>query len=401
MAGLRCRARLALLVLAAGLVGSVVAVPPADAGFPRTEDRIRNWAAENMGRDHTHTRAEAIRAAKRFDVIVATKYAYRYHVRAMKKANPDLVLLVYLNGTFAQKTQGSTFPEDWYSRDANGDKIRSKAYGNYLMDPSERGWVRSRIRTCVGFLRVSRYDGCFVDMLGTAPLEPGYLTGSPINPATGEPWTPRRWLWATGALGASVRSVVAPAPVVGNGLRSGSYYFSSSQPSRRLLRKLDGGAAESWMRTAWQSVDVWPTTSSWRRNVDMLVNAGARGKTVLTLTELWATATDAQRAQWHRFALGSFLLGDDGHSYFSFSGSRTADPTKAMALWRIELGTPRGDYFKRSGVFRRRFTRGKVVVNPTTDTYRVRLGGAYIDESGNRRRWVRLGPHEAEVLIEA
>jgi len=393
-------ARLASIALTSAVLG-LVSASVADAGFPRAADEIRNWAPEHAGQDHTHTRTEAIRTAKRFDVIVATKEAYRDHVGAMRKANPDLVLLVYLNGTFAQKNQGSAYPAQWYSRDANGDKIRSKGYGNYLMDPSKWGWIRSRAQTCARFLTSSGYDGCFLDMLGTTPLDPGYLTGKPINATTDDPWTPRQWLSATGALGASVKSAVSPALVVGNGLRSGSYYFSSGQPSRRLLRKLDGGCAESWMRTAWQGVDAWPTTSTWRRNVDMLADAGAHGKTVLAFTKLWVGASDEQRERWHRFALASFLLGDDGHSYFFFSGARTADPTRASALWRVRLGAASGDYFEKGGVFRRKFANGKVVVNPSTGTYRVRLGGAYIDESGDRRHWVRLGPHDAAVLVKA
>ena len=39
-------------------------------------------------------------------------------------------------------------------------------------------------QSCANLLSGTVYDGCYLDMLGTAPLWPGYATGLPINPVT-------------------------------------------------------------------------------------------------------------------------------------------------------------------------------------------------------------------------
>ena len=87
----------------------------------------------------------------------------------MKAANPNLTLLVYLNGSYAQQNQGSAFPDAWYSHTAGGAKITSKGYGNYLMNPASPGWINQVVQTCIAFKADSGYDGCLLDMLGTGP----------------------------------------------------------------------------------------------------------------------------------------------------------------------------------------------------------------------------------------
>jgi hypothetical protein len=374
---------------------------PASGGFPASSARIRNWSPEQIGVDHAHTRSEAVATARAFDMVVAVHGAYRGLVDEMRAVNPDLVILVYLNGTFAQQNQRGAFPRRWYARTRGGEKIRSRGYGNYLMLPSQPGWVDNVRDRCARFRREGPYDGCFVDMLGTAPLERGYLNGRPIDPATGRIWTKPHWLKATSALAARVKSQISPHIVAANGLRNGKAYFSSKAPSERLPRALDGACAESWLRHAWQGVRDWPTVREWKKNVNMLRDAGAQGKSILVLTKLWVRATDAQKNRWHRFTLASFLLGDDGVSYFSFTASRRRDPTRGHPWWNVELGDPLSPYTANGGVYQREFEHGRVLVNPTNDTASIALGGLYVDLSGRSIRRVTLGPHGAEVLREA
>jgi hypothetical protein len=395
---IRCRM---LAAMTAGLALVVACSPPASGGFPVSSERLRRWAPEQIGLDHSHTRSEAVATAKAFDVIVAVHGAYRGLVDDMRAANPDLVILVYLNGTFAQQNQRGAFPRRWYARTRGGEKIRSRGYGNYLMLPSRPGWVDHVRDRCARFRRVGPYDGCFVDMLGTSPLDRGYLTGRPINPATGKVWTKPQWLKATSAVATKVRIRISPHLVAANGLRNGQTYFGSNAPSERLLRAVDGACAESWMRVATQRVRDWPTVRRWKKNVNMLRDAGQQGKSVLVLTKLWVRATEAQKKRWHRFALASFLLGDNGRSYFFFTASRDRDPTRGHPWWNRELGDPLGSYVRVGGVFQREFEKGRVLVNPTNRRISIDLGSFYVDLSGTRIQRVTLGPHGAEVLRDA
>jgi hypothetical protein len=131
----------------------------------------------------------------------------------------------------------------------------------------------------------------------------------------------------------------------------------------------------------------------------MLRDAGAQGKSVLVLTKLWARATEAQTKRWHRFALASFLLGDDGRSYFFFTASRRRDPTRGHPLWNVDLGDPLSSYATIGGVYQREFEYGKVLVNPTNTRISIELGGLYVNLSGTSIRRVALGPHGTAVLL--
>ena len=103
-----------------------------------------------------------------------------------ENANPQLKVLVYHNGAFAQKNEGTKYPAAWYARDANGNKVVQTVFGNYLMDVSHPEWVAEVVRQCRAAKASTGADGCYTDMLMTAPLFENYASGGkPINPATG------------------------------------------------------------------------------------------------------------------------------------------------------------------------------------------------------------------------
>ena len=115
-------------------------------------------------------------------------------VAEMKRARPGLRLLVYMNAAFVQARDGDAYPDAWYARDADGAKIISLGFANWLMDVTVRGWARDRAKTCERLIAGAGYDGCMLDLLGTAPLLPGYATGIPIDERTDEPWRSKDWL---------------------------------------------------------------------------------------------------------------------------------------------------------------------------------------------------------------
>ncbi len=350
----------------------------------------RSWAVENEAPDHVHTRAE-VRTARRHDYVVALRNSYRGHVDAMRRANPDLRLMVYLNGAFAQRTERSTYPSSWYLRDRHGDKVRND-WGLWMMNPANRKWVRDRVRTCKEFLRASGYDGCSLDNLGSGTLWRGSLSGAPIDPRSGRRWTERAWLRATTRLASTVRRRVASAPLAVNGLVNGDRYFDTVAPTSALLRSVDFAMAETWMRSAWQPIDSHRPESAWRQDVDLLADAERRGQRALVMTKAWAAGSSARKRRLHEFALASFLLGDDGGNRFTFSYGQGADPTRNHRWAAVDLGGPLGRYAKVGGVYRRSFARGLVLVNPGTSRRRVTLPSTYRSLSGEAVRRVVLRP---------
>jgi hypothetical protein len=155
--------------------------------------------------------------------------------------------------------------------------------------------------------------------------------------------------------------------------------------------------AEVFVRPATSAVNFYKNEVNWRYDVDMLVDAAARGQFVTAITKVWTNSTATQQDAWHRYALGTFLLGyRPGSAFFTFRTDKRLTPPSRY--WDVDLGLPVGGYAKIGGVYQRTFALGRVLVNPTTATVTVNLGGVFTDLDGRSVTSVTLAPHTAEIL---
>jgi hypothetical protein len=377
---------------------ATAAVAPANA--------LKRWAATNGGGPtaQSPTLAQALSVAANYDLILATKKSYAPYVAQMRQMNPSLKIVAYLNGTYAQSNEGGLYPEPWYARDANGAKVRSKKFGNYLMDPTNAGWIQSRTQTCADYATQAGYDGCYLDMLGNATVGKNYVTAPPVNPATHAAWTSPGWIGATSRLGASVQAANWSMLVVGNGLGNGNQYFDpASGPSSALLNGLAGGNAQGWIRSESDAITDFRTAKVWKRDVDMLGDAAKRGRFVMAMTKTDNPGTPAQLQQVHRYALASFLLGTDGTQYFYFSPNGNDDGVNAPDTPddHVNPGMPLTSYTAQAnGAYVRPYSNGYVAVNPNTAPVTVNLGATYVDLDGNSASQVTLQPHTGMVFTK-
>ena len=178
-------------------------------------------------------------------------------------------------------------------------------------------------------------DGCYTDMLMTAPLFENYASGGkPINPATGRPWTFPEFQAAVEAIADAVRTGV-PGPYAANGVARGQRWFAAGGASAKTLTNhVDAAHAEIWLRDRTLAASQWPSAADWKLDVDMVVNAEAEGRVVMVETKLWETASAALVDRWRAFTLGSFLLGTEGRStWFLFTPARTFAGMTAAHPW--------------------------------------------------------------------
>jgi hypothetical protein len=324
--------------------------------------------------------------AANFNVITAHVIAYEGQVPAMKVVNPNLRVLAYMNATFSQAYQGTTYPIQDYAVDAQGHRVTASKSGNFLMDPSNTDWINNRINQCEIDVEESGYDGCYLDLLGGAPVGSGFVTAPPINQSTHQPWTRSQWLTATANLAASMQAAVHsitvyghPVLVYGNGLVNGAQYYDPVAPSSMLIGSLDGGVAESWLRQQGDSVTKTVTASVWLENVNMIAAVEAMGKPLLIITKLWVPATQAQQDAWREFALASYLMGTQGLSMFFFSAGWQIPRTTFLPWYNTTLGAASGPYSFQSsmGVYERTFANGLVLVNVDSVPHTVTLGQTY------------------------
>jgi hypothetical protein len=339
----------------------------------------------------------------------------------MHAANPNLRLYVYLNGMFAQAPEGKHFPNTWYMKSPNGKRIRSRGWGNWLMDPRGRAahtefgvttnswgdWVAERCRALVAN---GHFDGCFLDMLGSAPLWSGYNQRGrvPAGDARGRQFSAAQWFKGiTGPVAKRV-SEVAGVPVYGNGIASGArYYGGELGPTRLLLGFAARGDAEIWLRTPTQAIGRFPGGSEWRTEVQMLADTSAAGRPVNATVKTWVKAPESLKARWRRYGLASFLIGNRGHGTFEFSADeRMPTAESASAIYDIDLGAPLvthgsvRDYFAQ-GVFRRGFENGVVFVNAGKRPKTISFSTPLYSRSGKAYRTLRVGARDAAILLRS
>jgi len=200
----------------------------ASAGSTAHTPVLVPWSYQAVAPSPGYTLTEAVNQAKGFSVIAANQNAYGASTAAMLAANPNLQLLAYVNGAYAQSTQGSAYPANWYLHSAGGAQVRSVGYGNYLMDVTNPAWISSVIQHCQQAMTKTHYVGCFIDMMGTASITAGYTNALPVDPATHLAFTNGQWLASTSALARQVKSALgASVPVYANGLGNGARYFDA------------------------------------------------------------------------------------------------------------------------------------------------------------------------------
>jgi hypothetical protein len=397
-------------VLASLVVAATVAVPfLASGSSPAGATNgllLKRWAATMDGGAAAQavTVDQAVADAQSLDLIVARKGTFTPYLAAMRAGNPGVKLLVYLNGSYAQSGQGPTtgaYPATWYAKNASGQPVTSKSEGNWLMDVTNASWVQDRVQTCTSFAADSGYDGCYVDMLGGASVAAGYVSSPPVNPTTNATWTASDWMAATGKLGAAVKNGNPGRMVVGNGLQNGRQYFATTGATSVLLGGIDGGNAQGWIRGASDAITAFPSTANWKQEVNMLVDAGSKGKSVIAMTKVWGvTAGQDQIDAVHRFALASFMLGTDGNQYFDWDVNQTDGAVVADHPYdHVNVGTPTGPYAVKNSVYVRYFTNGIAVVNASkTATYTFNLGGTYKNLQGVSMTKITLAPDTGDVF---
>lgn len=362
---------------------------------------VRVWAPEFMERRAKVDEARAVRDATNYPLLVATKKVYTPYVDAMKKTNPNLVLALYSNGTFAKSDELKTIPDKALLKDAKGNLVKHRQYKLWLANPTDPDWIASRIALCKNGMVEYKYNGCLLDNLGPAPVDPSYVSAAPINPKTSKAWTETEWIAATAELAKKVRAAISPAPLVGNSLGNGSSYLHSTKPTSPLMEGLDYGMSEVFLRGGKESVKSYPKAAEWSNAVKMLQVASQQGRTILAAVKLWVPATQAQQQQWLRFSVATFLMGADTKHRFYFSPAESAIRTVYDPLLSTPIGDPVGTMASVSGgAYKRDFTNGIAVVNPSGSSVTVSLGGSYVNAAGQTVTQVAVPANDGALLTK-
>jgi hypothetical protein len=340
---------------------------------------------------------EAAAVARQFDVIAGLPHQFGGQLDVMRAANPRLRAYVYVNATYLHEPQLPDLPSWALAHTLDGQLIRSNQWGNYLGTPSLPRWVAYKQRECAAALEASGADGCYLDMLGSAPTVAGYGTGLPVNPATGRLWTRAEWLTATAALASQIAAYTG-RPMLSNGFGNGRRYFATGAPSKILLSGAVGSTSEGFMKRPRGAIDAFESVRRWRQEAAMLTDANLADGVALTVTKTWGGGTDQQKQAWQLYALATFLLGNAGHSYFAFLADPAQPATLDSPLYHLRIGRPLDAVTAAGGVYQRWFSNGRVLVNPGAQPVSLQLGTGYRTSAGVVVSSISLAPHTGEIL---
>ena len=350
----------------------------------------------------------------------------------MMAANPRLLIFRYLNAIYDTGTQ---FPESWYMHNSAGHRLFNSVWRTYLMDPrsaeaytkdgvTSHGWVDYLVYL---YRRdVARNPGVFnggiwLDDVGGSPHVIDSATSQPSYAvdSNGRRWSDADWNALTTSVSARLREVTGQL-VFANALLTGHCYFTGcggEVPTRFFAGtpSLDGVMAEGWLTMWFKSTASMPTFEGWRLDVQMVIDANRRGRAVQLMTSPPAITSAEEVAKWRLYAYASFLLANGGKSYFQFApncrpncgGSKhTSTFEMADPLYSFAIGSPRETarsvraYARGGGrYYVRRYSNGKVFVNPTTRPVKVWLGRRHLLPDGRVVRRIYLGPTSGQIAI--
>ena len=127
------------------------------------------------------------------------------------------------------------------------------------MDPSNaayRAWHSSQLAASVAQYG---FDGAMDNSMGAGPLG-HYASGTPVNNATGQPYTAQQWLSEQVLMLNSDKAALNGKYLAFNGLVSGPMYVRES--SILATSNADAGVSELFLRQPTSSVTSYPNATA-------------------------------------------------------------------------------------------------------------------------------------------
>jgi hypothetical protein len=376
---------------------------PLDGGVP-LDGSVPSDGALPSGRSFPDTYASIAILADQFPSMNAaqTQFAATHYVgtekqllpvtQALRAINPNFLVLHYhlsmwqsapavdfiVNGT----TWGNDYPtvtmnETWFWHDADGstmaDRVASNADGKLLMNVSVPAFQAYWASSLEQQVQDGEYDAIFFDSASPALLQGECSSADPRLAGTAARDTSfaelgnTTWIdaWQTwiGALNATLAA--KGIPLIPN---TSAFTTTWDNTNYGLTAGIfsEGFAGTSFAESDWQA------------STNELLTLAAADKIMILQNYLSESSDVATRLYY----LGNYLLVKGHHTYLDYFAS---GPLEWYPEWAIDLGAPTtptptlASSLLTGGVYRRDFQKGSVLVNPSSSTVTVSLGGTYQD----------------------
>jgi hypothetical protein len=346
--------------------------------------------------DSASRTADFTQTADRNGIVILHEWE-RDRMRALKAANPALRVLVYKNLSFMAArdqwgnastgvtTQEAATHPQWFLLDTDGRRISSGGYSwLWAADIGDPSYQATWAENVLEVVQRDGWDGVFAD-----DTNPTMRYHHPVGRVARYP--------SDSAYSAATGSALA---LIGPRLRAAGKLVMPNFGSWRTYRS----TVEGWLRHVSGGMEEhftkWGTTATagyflgadWEANLASLKTAQAQGKEFLAVSH--SANADAAAA---RYGWATVLLGGEGSASFALHGDYTTE--NWFPEYEYDLGAAqRPEERLASGVHRRLFARGLVLVNPTAAGVAVPFGGSYSGSGLTRASSATMPPHTALIL---
>jgi len=130
------------------------------------------------------------------------------------------------------------------------------------------------------------------------------------------------------------------------------------------MEHLDGAMIESFAT----DYDGYYSANDWAFQMEVIQETLEAGKTLVLVTQ----GDEGDRGR-QEFALGSYLLINNGNAYFRYTNSDYYNQIWLYNNYNIALGAPLGPAYQTGSVWQRDFERGYVIVDPDRHIAEIRV----------------------------
>jgi len=348
--------------------------------------------------DSSATFPSNAQTAARHDYVILHAWQ-QDRLRALKAANPNIRVLVIKNLSFSiQSTSTSGFAStgvkyseadsahpEWFLLNRSGQRFTSHSYGYlWAMDVGSASYQQRWADNVIAELISQGWDGVFMDDVNPT-MKYHYDVGSVAKYPSDAAYSAATRS-ALAAIGPRVRA--AGKLAVAN-IGSWSEY---SAVGNGWLQLLDGAMEEMFLKWGNSAGQGYGGTGRWDQDLRLLKEADRQNKIFLAITH--SGATDVQAA---RYGYATMLLGSNGRGYFALAQDYTSETW--FPEYDYDLGDPTAaETADASGVHRRRFERGLVLVNPTASSQGVSFERSYSGSGLTNATAATMPPYSGLIL---